>query len=52
MPQPRMVMEMSVGLPRRIGGAVRVLVMPVVDMRVCVSRRFMDMLMLMALGQV
>ena len=52
MPQPRMVMEMSVGLPRRVRGAVRVLVMPVVYMRVCVSRRFMAMLMLMMLGQV
>ena len=50
MPQPRMLMEMSVGLPRRIRGAVHVLVMPVVYMRVCVRRRFMDMLM--ALGQV
>ena len=52
MPQPRMLMKMSVGFPRRIRGAVRVLVMPVVYMRVCVSRRFMDMLMLMMLGQV
>ena len=50
-PQPGMLMEMSVGISRRIRGAMRVLMMLIMRVRMGVSHRLMNVLMLMAFGQ-
>lgn len=50
-PQPDMLMEMSVGIPGRIRSAVRVHMMVVMQVGMGMGHRLVNMLMLMMFGQ-